>query len=51
MASRPPLVLFMLCLGIFAFILLTVGYVIKVNDIRNPDEKVTLNSDLKVFNI
>ncbi|XP_045172618.2 transmembrane protein 248-like [Mercenaria mercenaria] len=39
MASRPPLVLFMLCLGIFAFVLLTVGYVVKVNDIRNPDEK------------
>lgn len=39
MASRPPLVMFMLCLGLFAVILLTVGYIVKVRDLHNPDEK------------
>ena len=35
--SKPPLVLFMLCLGIFAVVLLTLGYIVKVNDLKNPD--------------
>ena len=41
-SSKPPLVLFMLCLGIFAVVLLTLGYIVKVNDIKNPDA-VSLN--------
>lgn len=36
-SSKPPLVLFMLCLGIFAVVLLTLGYIVKVNDLKNPD--------------
>lgn len=36
-ASKPPLVLFMLSLGIFAVVLLTLGYIVKVNNIKNPD--------------
>lgn len=39
MSSRPPLVLFMLCLGVFAVVLLTLAYIVKVNDLKNPDEK------------
>lgn len=35
--SKPPLVLFMLCIGIFAIVLLTLGYIVKVNDYKNPD--------------
>lgn len=39
MSSRPPTVTFMLSLGIFAVVLLTLAYIIKVNDLKNPDEK------------
>lgn len=35
--SKPPLVLFMLSIGIFAVVLLTLGYIVKVNEIKNPD--------------
>ena len=36
-ASRPPLMVFMLCLSAFAIILLSLAYVIKTSDIKNPD--------------
>lgn len=35
--SKPPLVLFMLCLGVFAVVLLTLGYIVKVKKLNNPD--------------
>lgn len=35
--SRPPLVLFMICLASFAIALITFAYVIKVKDMPNPD--------------
>ena len=36
--TRPPLVIFMVCLGAFAVVLLTLAYVIKVHDnLSNPD--------------
>ncbi|KAK7475036.1 hypothetical protein BaRGS_00033717 [Batillaria attramentaria] len=35
--SRPPLVVFMICLGSFAVVLITFAYIIKVKDIKNPD--------------
>lgn len=35
--SRPPLVVFMICLGAFAIVLITFAYVIKVKDMPNPD--------------
>jgi phosphotransferase system glucose/maltose/N-acetylglucosamine-specific IIC component len=35
--SRPPLVVFMICLASFAIALITFAYVIKVKDIPNPD--------------
>ena len=36
-SSRPPLVVFMLCLGLFAIVLLTVANYIQVTELRNPD--------------
>lgn len=36
-SNRPPLVVFMICLGLFAVALLSLAYYIKVNDIQNPD--------------
>lgn len=35
--SRPPLVVFMICLGSFAVALITFAYIIKVKDMPNPD--------------
>ncbi|KAL4223624.1 hypothetical protein ACF0H5_017093 [Mactra antiquata] len=48
-SSRPPLILFMLSLGIFAVALLTIGYIVKVNEIKNPDDK-DWNDFLSGFN-
>lgn len=36
-STRPPLVVFMICLGSFAVILLTLAYYVKVQELRNPD--------------
>lgn len=35
--SRPPIIIFMVCLGAFAVVLLTLAYFIKVREITNPD--------------
>lgn len=35
--SRPPLVVFMVCLGSFAVALITFAYIIKIKDMPNPD--------------
>ena len=35
--SRPPLVVFMVCLGAFAVVLLTLSYYVKVHEVPNPD--------------
>ena len=35
--SRPPLVVFMICLGSFAVALITFAYIVKVKDMPNPD--------------
>ncbi|CAI9715485.1 Hypothetical predicted protein [Octopus vulgaris] len=35
--SRPPIIIFMICLGSFAVVLLTLAYYIKVREITNPD--------------
>ena len=35
--SRPPLVVFMICLGSFAIALITFAYIVKVKDMPNPD--------------
>ncbi|XP_060075610.1 transmembrane protein 248-like [Ylistrum balloti] len=38
LSSKPPLVIFMICLGGFAVVLLTLAYIVKVNDqLINPD--------------
>lgn len=47
MASRPPLVMFMLSLGLFAVVLLTVAYIVKVRELQNPDEKVSILLNIK----
>ena len=36
-SSRPPLVIFMLCLGLFTIVLLTVANYVQVTKLRNPD--------------
>jgi len=41
MGSRPPLVMFMMMLGAFAVILLTIGHIVSVSDLRNPDKRVS----------
>lgn len=44
MVMRPPLVLFMTLLGVFAVILLTVGHIVNKSDLRNPDKRVSVGS-------
>ncbi|CAH1800731.1 unnamed protein product [Owenia fusiformis] len=39
MTHRPPLVMFMITLGVFAVILVSVAYYVKLNDLQNPDVK------------
>ena len=36
-SSRPPLVIFMVCMGLFAIVLLSLAYYVKWNEIQNPD--------------
>lgn len=36
-SSRPPLVVFMVCMGLFAIVLLSLAYYVKWNEIKNPD--------------
>ncbi len=36
-SSRPPLVVFMVCIGMFAVVLLTLAYYVRVHEIQNPD--------------
>ena len=35
--SRPPLMVFMICLGFFAVILLSLAYYVKTKELTNPD--------------
>lgn len=43
--NRPPLVVFMLCLGLFAVALLSLAYYVKLNDVQNPD----VSQDWNIF--
>ncbi|KAL8577459.1 hypothetical protein ACOMHN_021911 [Nucella lapillus] len=45
--SRPPLVVFMVCLASFAVALITFAYVVKVRDMPNPDINEDWNSFLE----
>ena len=36
--SRPPLMIFVMCLGFFAIILMTLGYYVKLTKVADPDE-------------
>ncbi|XP_064652449.1 transmembrane protein 248-like isoform X2 [Lineus longissimus] len=43
--NRPPLMIFMICMSAFAIILVSLAYIIKVNEIKNHD----LSQDWNVF--
>ncbi|ESP04130.1 hypothetical protein LOTGIDRAFT_237545 [Lottia gigantea] len=47
--SRPPIVVFMVCLGAFAVALITFAYIVKVRDMPNPDMTEDWNSFLQSF--
>ncbi|XP_005091558.1 transmembrane protein 248 [Aplysia californica] len=47
--SRPPLVVFMLCLASFAIALITFAYIVKAKDIPDPDVSVDWNTFLEKF--
>ncbi len=36
-SSRPPLVVFMVCMGLFAVVLLSLAYYVRWNEVQNPD--------------
>ena len=36
-SSKPPLMVFMICLGFFAVILLSLAYYVKTQELTNPD--------------
>lgn len=43
--SRPPLVVFMICLASFAIALITFAYIVKTKEMANPDiTEVTFHS-------
>lgn len=48
-SSRPPLVMFMVCLGAFAIVLISLSYYFKYNDIYNPDLTEEWQSFLEKF--
>ncbi|KAL5016014.1 hypothetical protein ScPMuIL_005603 [Solemya velum] len=49
-SSRPPLVVFMICLGAFAVVLLTMAYIVNVKDrLADPDYKADWNTFLENF--
>lgn len=49
-SSRPPLIVFMICLGFFAIVLMTLGYYVKISDqVRNPDVSQDWNVFLESF--
>lgn len=48
-SSRPPLVMFMMCLGAFAIVLISLSYYFKFNDIYNPDLTEEWQSFLEKF--
>ncbi|KAK6190961.1 hypothetical protein SNE40_002717 [Patella caerulea] len=47
--SRPPIVVFMICLGAFAVALITFAYIVKVKDFPNPDMAEDWNTFLESF--
>ncbi|XP_076472938.1 transmembrane protein 248-like [Babylonia areolata] len=47
--SRPPLVVFMICLASFAIALLSFAYIVKEREIRNPDITEDWNTFLKAL--
>ncbi|XP_071093836.1 transmembrane protein 248-like [Haliotis cracherodii] len=47
--SRPPLVIFMICLATFAIALVTFAYVVKMRDMPNPDIPEDWNTFLESF--
>lgn len=47
--SRPPLVLFMICLASFAIALITFAYVVRIKDMPNPDVSEDWNTILTKF--
>lgn len=48
-SSRPPLVMFMVCLGAFAIVLISLSYYFKTNDIYNPDLTEEWQTFLEAF--
>ena len=47
MQHRPPLVVFMICLGLFAVALVSLAYYVKLHDVSNPDaSKVYLDNNI-----
>lgn len=49
-SSKPPMVVFMVCLGAFAVVLLTMGYIVKVRDqLKNHDLSEDWNTFLENF--
>lgn len=47
--TRPPLVVFMVCMGLFATVLLTLAYYVGTHEIRDPDISQDWNVFLKNF--
>ncbi|GFS01373.1 transmembrane protein 248 [Elysia marginata] len=47
--SRPPLVLFMVCLASFAIALITFAYLVRIKDMPNPDVSEDWNTILTKF--
>ncbi|KAK3787042.1 hypothetical protein RRG08_037320 [Elysia crispata] len=47
--SRPPLVLFMICLASFAIALITFAYLVRIRDLPNPDVSEDWNTILTKF--
>ena len=35
--SRPPFIIFLVCLGLFSVILMTLAFIVKDNELKNPD--------------
>lgn len=48
-SSRPPLMIFVMCLGMFAIVLMTLGYYVKLTEVTNPDESQDWNVFLESF--
>ncbi|ELT90464.1 hypothetical protein CAPTEDRAFT_222725 [Capitella teleta] len=48
-SSRPPIVIFMVCLGLFAFVLLSLAFYVQSNELQNPNVAEDWNMFLDSF--